>query len=301
MTVTSTQRDWSPIVVDRPVVDFAPRPPDASPYRPDTVVDGWSAPGLVVRVASVRGYAHRYHGIPRQDEAAVGVHRPSGAVVFAVADGVSGADCSHVGAQHACHHALEALGRALDASPGDPDWTYVVESVVWNLLDEASRRLGLADHDVARTERLFATTLVAGIAVAGADGPTATVVRVGDSGIWLLRDGTYAEVVPPKTGPGAAVVDGAVRALPRRPRTVTPVRTALPPGAVLLVGTDGFGDPLGDGSGLVGDLFRSVLASPPPPLGLAHALDFSRETFDDDRTLVAIWPDGSSPPPDGEP
>ncbi|MGH3832079.1 MAG: hypothetical protein ACRDRS_16810 [Pseudonocardiaceae bacterium] len=61
-------------------------------------------------------------------------------------------------------------------------------------------------------------------------------------------------------------------------------------GTVLLVGTDGFGDPLGDGSGLVGDLFREVLASPPPPLGLAHALDFSRETFDDDRTLLVVWP-----------
>jgi hypothetical protein len=33
-----------------------------------------------------------------------------------------------------------------------------------------------------------------------------------------------------------------------------------------------------------------VLAEPPPILGLAHAVDFSRETFDDDRTLVAVWP-----------
>ena len=59
--------------------------------------------------------------------------------------------------------------------------------------------------------------------------------------------------------------------------------------AVLLVGTDGIGDPLGDGSGKVGELFARMLAQPPPPLALAHLLDFSRDTFDDDRTLIAIW------------
>jgi hypothetical protein len=86
------------------------------------------------------------------------------------------------------------------------------------------------------------------------------------------------------------VVSSIVSALPALPARIEPVTVPLTPGTVLLVGTDGFGDPLGDGSGLVGDLFREVLASPPPPLGLAHALDFSRETFDDDRTLLAVWP-----------
>jgi hypothetical protein len=70
---------------------------------------------------------------------------------------------------------------------------------------------------------------------------------------------------------------------------------ALAPGEVLLVGTDGFGDPLGAGDGAVGALFAGALRVPPPPLGLAHLLDFSRETFDDDRTLVAVWPLGVRP------
>jgi hypothetical protein len=67
---------------------------------------------------------------------------------------------------------------------------------------------------------------------------------------------------------------------------------------VLLVGTDGFGDPLGDGDGKVGQLFAEHLKMPPPPRALAHLLDFSRETFDDDRTLLAIWPlpPGQEPP-----
>jgi hypothetical protein len=60
----------------------------------------------------------------------------------------------------------------------------------------------------------------------------------------------------------------------------------------LLIGTDGIGDPLGAGQGGVGDLFRDVLTKPTVPslIEFAHAVDFSRETFDDDRTLVAVWP-----------
>jgi hypothetical protein len=61
---------------------------------------------------------------------------------------------------------------------------------------------------------------------------------------------------------------------------------------VLLIGTDGFGDPVGDGRGVVAQLFCGELERPVPPLGFAHLLDFYRETFDDDRTLVALWPRG---------
>jgi hypothetical protein len=56
--------------------------------------------------------------------------------------------------------------------------------------------------------------------------------------------------------------------------------------------TDGIGNPPGSGQGGVGNLFRDVLirSSAPSLIEFAHAVDFSRETFDDDRTLVAVWP-----------
>ncbi|WP_207544239.1 hypothetical protein, partial [Mycobacterium alsense] len=65
---------------------------------------------------------------------------------------------------------------------------------------------------------------------------------------------------------------------------------------VLLIATDGIGDPLGTGQGGVGNLLRDVLTRPCPPslIEFAHAMDFSRETFDDDRTLVAVWPRGKT-------
>ncbi|MFC5187983.1 hypothetical protein [Actinomadura harenae] len=40
----------------------------------------------------------------------------------------------------------------------------------------------------------------------------------------------------------------------------------------------------------MGALFAGHLAVPPPTPWLAHLLDFSRATFDDDRTLLAVWP-----------
>ncbi len=82
----------------------------------------------------------------------------------------------------------------------------------------------------------------------------------------------------------------AVVGLPRLPDVLEPSRVDLGARDVLLVGTDGFGDPLGSGDGDVGRLFADVLGGGAPSLlEFAHVLDFSRETFDDDRTLVAVW------------
>jgi hypothetical protein len=77
------------------------------------------------------------------------------------------------------------------------------------------------------------------------------------------------------------------------PKELTPAVAEIGPGDVLLIGTDGIGDPLGSGEGGVGNLFRDLVTGPTAPPSLiefAHAVDFSRETFDDDRTLVAVWP-----------
>jgi hypothetical protein len=137
---------------------------------------------------------------------------------------------------------------------------------------------------------MLATTLVLGSARPAPGGLAVSVVGVGDSGAWLLRGGRFSPVLAAKHDPSAAVVNSAVSGLPRLAAPPVGARLLLEPGDALLVGTDGFGDPLGDGEGMVGELFARALASVPPPLGLAHLLDFSRETFDDDRTLIVIWP-----------
>ncbi len=281
---------WEPVIVGDPTLDFEPCPAATVPYRPDTIFDGWSAGPATVRLASVRGYSHRYHGMPRQDDAEVAFHQPSGAVLFAVADGVSSASQSHLGASVACRSAVGTLRRQLD-SGDQPDWNTLAHEAADALMRRAAwltDRAGRPDTGVA--EKLVATTLTAGYVVRDGEHVRATVIQIGDSGTWVLYQDQYHAIGLPKIDPSQQVISSAVTALPRIPAALQPAQITLPPGAVLLVGTDGFGDPLGDGDGRVGQLFAHHLATPPPARALAHLLDFSRETFDDDRTLIAVWP-----------
>jgi protein phosphatase 2C-like protein len=267
-------------VVGDPITSFEPRSTATQPYRPDTVADGWSTDHFTVRAASVRGYSHRYQGVPREDDFAVAVHPETGALIVAVADGVSGAEQSHLGATLACRTAVDFLLR----SAGQVDWLELARCASWALVDYTARQLGLDEPDPAAAERFMATTLVVALIEPG--GHT-SVVQLGDSGAWLLQERAYQNLVDGKDG---EVIPNDVSGLPRVPAEVVARTVTVPENGVLLVGTDGFADPLGDGTGRIGRLFAGHLAQPPPPLGFAHLLDFSRETFDDDRTLVAVWP-----------
>jgi hypothetical protein len=150
-----------------------------------------------------------------------------------------------------------------------------------------------------RAEEQLATTLVcAVIEPTGPGALSAYLVGVGDSSAWLLlTSGRFVELLGAKAVSADGMSSSAVAGLPRVPADVTPVVVEITAGEVLVIGTDGIGDPLGSGEGGVGNLLREVLTAAVPPslIEFAHAVDFSRETFDDDRTLVAIWP--RTPPP----
>lgn len=282
---------WAPVVVGEPIFAFEPRPPAPGLYCPDTIFDGWSTKWLTMRLASVRGYAHRYRGIPRQDAAAVACHPPSDSIVVAVADGVSSAPRSHIGAATACQAAIDMIQRQLSVTRDAVNWAVVLEAAAASLVNRGAQLLGTARPALEAVEEQLATTLVAACITPTRQGPVASLVQIGDSGAWLLADRRYHPVFAPKNSPNADVISSAVTPLPRLPQGgVTPATVQMPAGSVLLLGTDGFGDPLGDGSGMVGRLFAEHLSSPPSAAGLAHLLDFSRETFDDDRTLAAVWP-----------
>jgi hypothetical protein len=287
----SPDRDsWAPIVVGDPIFEFEPKPPPPGPFRADTVFDGWSAGPFTVRLASVRGYSHRYSGVARQDDAQVAFHPRSGAVTFAVADGVSSARYSHIGASVACQSAVGRMARHLPADRPGFDWAALLSEAVEDLEAWAAHTLGVDRAEPADVEAQFATTLIAGYVLPTPQGAVVSMIQIGDSGAWLLRRGRFYPVLAEKNNPRADLISSEVSPLPRIPAAITPVQFRLPEEAVLLVGSDGFGDPLGDGRGKVGELFAEHLASPPSGRALAHLLDFSRETFDDDRTLVALWP-----------
>jgi serine/threonine protein phosphatase PrpC len=286
----SDQAYGGPLVIGTPVAAFEPRPPLPGAHRPDFAADGWGTGRFTVRAASVRGYQHRHDGKPRQDDFAVACHPGSGAVVTAVADGVSSVDLAHVGATLACRNLVDQLLRQLDEDPSAaPDWAELMRCAGWALVEFAAAQPEAAPEETAaaRAERLLATTLVAAVVRPRSGGAVAEVAGVGDSAAWLLRAGAWTALLGEQDG---EILTPAVAALPRVPAEVPASSVELDHGDVLLLGTDGIGGALGDGSGLVGAAFAAGLAAPPAPLDLAHLLDFSRETFDDDRTLVAVWP-----------
>jgi serine/threonine protein phosphatase PrpC len=262
------------------------------PFRPDVVIDGWSTDVVTVRGVSQRGHLHRYNGAPRQDDFALH-HLPDGRVIVLVADGVSGAPQSHIGAATATKQAADWLHSNLADDLAHTDWLALLKSTAWALTERAQTLLGLDGPDPVRAEEELATTLVCAV-IEPTAGQTlrAYLTSAGDSVAWLLSGGQFVEIVAGKTMPAAGVASSAVVGLPRVPPEVTPVIVDIAENDVLLIATDGIGDPLGSGQGGVGNLFRDVLTKPSPPslIEFAHAVDFSRETFDDDRTLVAVWP-----------
>jgi hypothetical protein len=286
---------WARIAVGTPEPVFEGRPP--GPYafdHPDSTCDGWSTDRFALRSASVRGSSHRYYGRPRQDTARAAAHPESGGVVFAVADGVSSATEAEHGATEACRAAVERLLHLLAVGgPGPLDLASVVAHAATRLHELAAWRLQRPDPTTAEVAGLYATTLVAGAVRPTPEGARVELCRIGDSGAWLLdrAEGTYRPLFGAKTDPEAVLVSHAVSPLPLLPDPLEQLTTLLAAPDLLLVGTDGFGDPLGDGDGQVGAHFARALAAPPPPLWFAHLLDFSRETFDDDRTLLALWPE----------
>ncbi|MEU5445451.1 protein phosphatase 2C domain-containing protein [Streptomyces griseofuscus] len=298
-SATLGPQPWQRVAVDIPGVEFEARPPGRYAFDfPDSECDGWSTDHLALRFASVRGAKHRYYRQPRQDTARAAAHENSGSVVFAVADGVSSATESHQGAVEACRASVDRMLHMLDYVPGPLDLSDVAAyAASW--LEELTRwRLGTTHPGPEEVARLYATTLVAGAVRPTPDGPRVELFRIGDSGAWLLdrASGHYHQVFVSKTGTDAVLVRNEVAPLPRIPDSLDQAAFHLSHHMVLLSGTDGFGDPLGDGDGAVGALFASHLAEPPPPLWLGHVLDFSRETFDDDRTLLAVWPQAAAGP-----
>jgi serine/threonine protein phosphatase PrpC len=268
------------------------------PFRPDVLIDGWSTEAITMRGASQRGHLHRYNGAPRQDDFAAH-HLPDGRVIVLVADGVSGAPQSHLGASTATKQAAEWLHAQLGADLADTDWTALIKSTAWALTERAQTLLNLPGPDPVRAEEQLATTLVcAVIEPTGPGALRAYVVGVGDSNAWLLlTSGRFVELLGAKAVSADGMSSSAVAGLPRVPADVTSVVVEITAGEVLVIGTDGIGDPLGSGEGGVGNLLREVLTTTVPPslIEFAHAVDFSRETFDDDRTLVAIWPRPPAP------
>ena len=273
-----------PVTIGEPAAAIEARLAAAEPYRPDTIADGGTAFGLTVRAASVRGLYKRYTGGPRQDDICLRLHADSGTLIAAVADGVSGASRSDLGAALAVRYAAAAVARQLDDDCASIDWGPVFEQAAWALVEEHRRACGDGGAGVEEASGSLATTLL----VAAVRDSDVELAAVGDSPAFLLRGKHYDAVVgEPERFDG--LVGGGVDALPRSAGAASVARCRLDPGSILLLCTDGLAMPLAGGGGEVGATLARELARPPDVVDFARLLDFSRSTYDDDRSLVAVW------------
>jgi serine/threonine protein phosphatase PrpC len=279
-----------PVTIGEPAPEIEVRLAGVEPYRPDSIADGGSAFGLEVRAASVRGLAKRYAGGPRQDDLCLRLHEPTRTLIAAVADGVSGAPRSDLGAALAVRHSTAAVVRQLDGGVHDLDWRAVFDQAGWALVEEQRRFAGDPEAGIDAASKSLATTLVvAAVQVpGGGDGAArAQLAAVGDSPALALHGGAFSTIVGERDDD---LLGGGVEALPRFPGGAREAEWSLQPGSVLLLCTDGLALPLAGGDGDVGRTLRRELAAPPDIIDFARLLDFSRSTYDDDRTLVVIWP-----------
>lgn len=260
------------------------------PYRPDTTIDGWTTEHFVVRAASMRGQGHRSSGAPRQDDFAIGRHAPTGSLVLAVADGVSSADCSAQGSTAACRFAVEAVLLELDSNP-EPEWSAIVRGAAWSVVETCQRLDELAEPDPEAAHRRYATTLSAACVTPLPEGGTAvSAVSVGDSGVRVLRKGRILAELGDDKQPDSGITSSSVACLPRIPVELPHIHLQLDDTDILMLATDGIWDAVGKGTGLVGELLISQFTSGiPDRLQFGRIVDFSRATFLDDRTLIAVW------------
>jgi hypothetical protein len=249
---------------------------------PDTIVDGGRVAEVTVRAASVRGLSHRQKGISRQDSYGLAATRTDDWLVVVVADGVSAGHLSHRAAQL------------------DLDWDAVFQDLAGRIVGTGAKLLGHhADTrgDVAEAvAEAMSTTASILVCEARPTGEHRLICGAwfGDSPVMVLERGRWFAITGVKNA-GREVATSAVAALPHLPvdGSRLPVfQHRVRSDAAVFVMTDGVGDPLGDGRGEVGEALEEAWSRPPNLYRFVEQVAFGRKSYDDDRTVVGIWPRG---------
>jgi hypothetical protein len=252
--------------------------------------DQAQAGDLAVRAASIVGAGHRYDAEragPRQDSYQLALDGRRRFLMVAVADGVSSAAHSEIGAHMATVGAIDVLGKLLheQAKPDAHSAQRMFQQIAYNITGEAQlRRSRPADYAT--------TLLVAAIPLApsGPDGGrTVWLSWLADSTAWLLDEGGWRQ----RTGAAKEGLDRNTldACLPHNADHVQTAMVDFPAGQALALMTDGLGDLLTDVGGAREELAKRWAAPPSLPAFLRD-MCFDAPGQDDDRTAVVVW----SPP-----
>lgn len=252
----------------------------APPCWPDTALDTARIAGLEIRAASVRGLLHRFEGSPRQDGYSFVWQQDPDALIVTVCDGLGSLNESHEAAALVSQHMAAALTR-------DPD----SDELRW--AEAFATCSNAIDSRIADTGGEMATTVVCACITAVEErGYRAEVAWVGDSAAYLLEGSTWQVVggSVKTVQAGDEPMASATKALPDSAPRVHTSAVEFRSGTALFLMTDGVADPLGEGRGEVGEALASWWSCPPDKFTFGAQVDFARRSFDDDRTVVGVWP-----------
>ena len=236
--------------------------------------------GVAVRAASARGLSHRHRGTERQDAFVCCWDEDRGVLLVAVADGVGSKKRSREASTAAVRLAAEAWER------GNTDLIGIVLEVNDHLMECIPRD--------ERGYRVGATTLtLAEVPVEDGRLGNANVAWVGDTPVWTLSDGNWAEVTPQDDA--ADGFAAPISALPARNLSVLNAVAPTPGGAIFVM-TDGVGNAIRN-SVEVRAALAGWWAAPPGIYTFGAQVEFARISFVDDRTVVGIWAQSPGEPP----
>jgi serine/threonine protein phosphatase PrpC len=270
---------------------------------PDSVLDGAQFLGLTVRAASLRGDDHRYAGETRQDsiglwalDASVSLGQDQLVLLACVADGVGEHKLSHLGSARACSLLRQAVEAHIAGLLGQD--RHLVASACERVIAEVASGLRVFASDSRLEPKEVSTTLSACLVIPqpqNGEGSAACAIlfAVGDSGGFLLREGTWIGI-PAPTADDGGVLSTKTDALPTRPDNCQVSTHALYAGDMLMLCTDGLGRPL-ERVAAVGEQLASWWGGRVPALPEFYwQLSFRAQTYGDDRSAVCIWLDGRS-------
>ncbi|WP_187399621.1 protein phosphatase 2C domain-containing protein [Micromonospora sp. AP08] len=256
--------------------------------------DGGLFAGLTARVATIRGRAHQFHGERGQDAFGLSATRDGRWVVGAVADGLGSTVHADQAAQTAVRSVVKIASDIVDdVPPARWEWNMILREV-GRSVEVATRSLGrpLPAANPARRQRPLgppATTLTVVVVPANGVAGTGVVVGVGDSPAYLLRSGAWRRLLPQDSQPASAGADNATDALPAAAPAMRLVSFDWRPGDLVVVASDGFGNALAGGGTPLGAALAEAWQEPPSLLGFLRDVDFRLSTFNDDRTVLALW------------
>lgn len=265
----------------------------------DTVIDGWSSEYFGMRMACSRGQSHRYSGTPRQDMCRWALCGDGKYLIAAVADGVSSAQYAHVAADFATRYAIAWLKKQLAEQtvrddPSTIPWEKLVQAINYELMQRETRlaEKAAAAGELEPPKGNYATTLGVAVCASTPEGMHVFGGTAGDSPVWLLEN-NRVEVLSGHKEHEENIAVNKVKALPAPEEGFITFSSFVPAdkNVAVMVVTDGVADAMGEGGGELGALFEEALLGDRKAslIEFARLVDFSKRTYDDDRSAIAIW------------